>query len=105
MYECPVTQPMSAGHQETESSLRSKMYLGAGRAYEIATGRVQHALGLARGTRRIQDVQRVLGIQWLGVDNFRARSRERFVPPDVTASLHRHLVRRIGSIDYEHVAH
>ena len=53
------------------------------RADQVAARGVQHALRLARRARRVQDVQRVLGVQRLGLDHGRARLIQGGVPPHV----------------------
>ena len=77
--------------------------VGRGSADQVAARCVQHALRLARGARRIQDVERVLGVERFGLDDLIARLVQRAVPPDVAALLHRHLLRVVGAVDHQDV--
>ena len=92
MYEWPVIQPTSAEHQYTSSSgLRSKTYFVVhADAGQVAAGRVQHALRLVRRARRVEDEQRVLGVELLG-RALVVGLLHRLVEPDVAVA-HRHVV-------------
>ena len=59
----PVTQPTSAVHQNTSpgAKVEDASCVNAD-VDEIAAGRVQHALGLAGGTRGVEDEQRVFRV-------------------------------------------
>src|SRR5207302_11399353 len=52
----------------------------------ISASRVDQAFGLSRGSRGIEDVKRMLGVERLGRTNIRS-FRHQLVPPVVTAGL------------------
>ena len=81
-----MTQPMSAVHQKMSSSFRSKIALRGRRDVgEVAAGRVQDALGLAGRAARVEDEERVLGVELRGRAVGATPSAISVVPPVVAA--------------------
>jgi hypothetical protein len=64
---------------------------GEARLEEIAGRRVHDALGLPRGAARVQDEERMLGVDGHGLE-LRRRRRHLLVPPHVAAGLHGHVL-------------
>ena len=88
-----MTQPTSAAHQYTSSSgFRSNTYLCVNAAPgQVAAGGVQDALRLGGRAGRVEDEQRVLGVERLGLALVVGRL-QRLVAPDVAPVLHRRVV-------------
>ncbi len=65
--------PADVGRAEIDVFfLQVEDVLRAGRPNQVAAGGVGHALGLTGDTRGVQDVQRMLGVQMLGLDDLGA---------------------------------
>src|SRR5256886_17021240 len=62
-------------------------FVRGGDPREVAAGRVDDALGLARGPGRIEEVEQVLGVHRLGPAASR-HALDEVVPPDAAPALH-----------------
>ena len=83
-----MTQPMSAVHQKTSSSLRSKTCLVVDVDLgEVAAGGVDDPLRLPGGARGVEDEEQVLGVHRLRPARRRLASQQ-LVPPVVAALGH-----------------
>ena len=74
--------------------------VGVGDLGQVAARRVHDALGLPRGSRRVEDEQEILGVHRLGLA-LRWLSRDLLVPPHVATGLH--LAVRLGAPEDEDV--